>query len=125
MWLKASKLQKKSRGNKELDNMAYKQRLAKLEKDYKHHFNEIIQLIKKGAYYDELDERQKKEYLEYKESLGAGATDIALAYLQVAFDEGTEEEAYHFKLSKREKPPTKEELAERIKEVERFFLDLE
>ena len=81
----------------------------------------IAELISRGAFYDELTPEEKEAYKQYKESLGGVADDIAWAYLQTVFFKKTEEEAYHFPLTKRKKPPTEEELAKREQEIELYM----
>lgn len=81
----------------------------------------IAELISRGAFYDELTPEEKEAYKQYKESLGGVADDIAGAELQIMFMEKTKEEAYHFPLTKRRKPPTEEELAKRAQEIELYM----
>lgn len=81
----------------------------------------IAELIARGAYYSELTEEEREAYKAYKESLGAAANDIAAAELEIMFFDKTPEEAYHFPLTKRRRPPTKEERAQRIREVEEIM----
>lgn len=78
----------------------------------------IAELLHQGAYYDELTDEEREAYKAYKESLGGVADDIAGAELEIMFFDKTKEEAYHFPLTKRKRPPTKEELAQRVQEVE-------
>lgn len=78
----------------------------------------IAELISRGAFYDELTPEEREAYKAYKESLGGVADDIAGAELEIMFFDKTKEEAYHFPLTKRKRPPTKEELAQRVQEVE-------
>lgn len=81
----------------------------------------IAAYIARGAFYDELSEEDREAYKEYKESLGGVADDIAGAELEIMFFNKTEEEAYHFPLTKREKPPTEEEIAKRAQEIELYM----
>ena len=78
----------------------------------------IAELLHQGAYYDELTDEEREAYKAYKESLGGVADDIAGAELEIMFFDKTKEEAYHFPLTKRKRPPTKEEFAQRVQEVE-------
>lgn len=105
--------------------MSCKQRLMKLEKGSSQDFSEIRTLIRKGTFYDELTETQKADYEKYKCSLGGVAVDIASAELDILFNDTPRSEAFHFKLSKRQPPPTREELAERIEEVQEILLNME
>jgi len=81
----------------------------------------IAILLNRGAYYDELTEEEREAYKEYKESLGGVADDVAGAELQIMFMEKTKEEAYHFPLTKRRKPPTPQEHAQRVREIEEIM----
>lgn len=78
----------------------------------------IAAYIARGAFYDELSEEDREAYKEYKESLGGVADDIAGAELEIMFFDKPKEEAYHFPLTKRRRPPTPEEHAQRVREVE-------
>lgn len=81
----------------------------------------IAELISRGAFYDELSEEDREAYKEYKESLGGVADDIAGAELEIIFLDKTKEEAYHFPLTKRRRPPTPEEHAKRVQEIELYM----
>ena len=101
--------------------MAYqtiKNRLKKAQANAGQNLGRIAELIAQGAYYDELADEEREAYKEYKESLGGVADDIAGAELEITFFDKPKEEAYHFPLTKRNKPPTKEEFARRVQEVE-------
>lgn len=115
-------------GRKERNKMTYyiKNRVKKAQEKafVSEEWGGIIQLIANGAYYDELTPEQQEAYKRYKESAGGVARDISLAELHVLFDEKTKEEAFHFKLSKREKPPTPEEHRKNVEEVQAFFLEM-
>lgn len=82
------------------------------------YLGKIAELIAQGAYYNELTEEEREAYKAYKESLGGVADDIAGAELEIMFFDKTQEEAYHFPLTKRRRPPTPEEHAQRVREVE-------
>lgn len=84
----------------------------------------IAAFIARGAFYDELTEEDREAYKEYKESLGGVADDVAGAELEKAFFNKPEKEAYHFPLTKRRRPPTPEEHAQRVREVEEYVLGL-
>lgn len=103
--------------------MAYLSRLRKLEKGITTEFDEIVQLIRQGAYYDQLTPNQQNQYKLYRESLGGVARDLASAELDILINDTSKAEAYHFKLSKRQPPPTKEELQKTVDEISRFFLE--
>lgn len=98
--------------------MAYMQRLKSLEKSQHGDFADIMQLIRQGAYYDQLTDAQKARYQSYRESLGGVADDIAAAKLDIMFNDTPEQQAYHFKLTKRKRALTDEEFRERVQEVE-------
>ena len=78
----------------------------------------IAELLSRGAYYDELTDEEREAYKRYKESLGGVTDDIAGAELDIMLFNKSKEEAYHFPLTKRKRPPTKEEFAQRAREVE-------
>lgn len=84
----------------------------------------IAELISRGAFYDELTPEEREAYKDYKESLGGVADDIAGAELEIMFFNKTKEEAYHFPLTRRRRPPTPEEHAERVREVEAYMQEL-
>lgn len=81
----------------------------------------IAILLNRGAFYDELTDEEKEAYKQYKESIGGVADDIAGAELEIMFFNKTKEEAYHFPLTRRRRPPTPEEHAERVREVEAYM----
>lgn len=80
--------------------------------------------VRAGRFYDELTDAEKELYQKYRESLGGVADDLAGARLEIWFNDTPPEIAFHFPLSRRKRPPTPEEHAARVKEVERIFLDL-
>lgn len=84
-------------------------------------YKDIVELINQGKYYDELSEEQQIRYKAYKESLGGCANDVSCAELEVEFMDIPKEQAFHFQLSKRQKPPTNEELAQIIAEVQEIL----
>lgn len=98
--------------------MAYLQRLKSLEKSQHGDFADVLELIRKGLHYNELTERQRERYKLYRESLGGVADDIAAAKLDIMFNDTPEQQAYHFKLTKRKRALTDEEFRERVQEVE-------
>jgi hypothetical protein len=83
----------------------------------------VAHLLSRGAYYDELTEEERQAYKEYKESLGGVADDIAGAELLIFFGK-SEKEAYHFQLTKRRRPPTPEEHAQNVREVEAMMQEV-
>ena len=50
--------------------------------------------------------------------MGGVADDIAGSELDIMLFDKSKEEAYHFPLTKRKRPPAKEEFAQRVREVE-------
>ena len=84
----------------------------------------IAELLHQGAYYDELTDEEREAYKAYKESLGGVADDIAGAELEKMLMDKPEKEAYHFPLTRRRKPPTPEEHAQRVREVEAYMQEL-
>lgn len=107
-----------------------KRRVARLEAKASAQDQRILALIAAGAYYDELTDEEKREYERYKESLGGGDPDLAAARLNEMFykmdgekgiDDTPPDQFYHFRLTKRRRPPTKEEHAQRVKEVQEIF----
>ena len=87
-------------------------------------FHMVAELIARGAYYDELTDEEKAAYVRYKESLGGVADDIAGAELEKMLMDKPEKEAYHFPLTRRRKPPTPEEHAQRVREVEAYMQEI-
>ena len=81
----------------------------------------IAELLAKGAYYSELTEEERQAYKRYKESGGGVADDIAGAELEIIFMNTPKEEAYNFPLTKRKRPPTPEEHAQRVREIEEIM----
>ena len=84
----------------------------------------IAELISRGAFYDELTPEEREAYKAYKESLGGVADDIAGAELEKMLMDKPEKEAYHFPLTRRRKPPTPEEHAQRVREVEAYMQEI-
>lgn len=101
----------------------YNSRIKRLESRYGLESVDVLAWIDAGRFYDELTEEERKAYKKYKESLGGAADDIAGAELDVLFCEKTEGEAYHFRLTKRKKPPTRAELDQIIRELEEYVLE--
>ena len=84
----------------------------------------IAELISRGAFYDELTPEEREAYKDYKTSLGGVADDVAGAELEIMFMDKPEKEAYHFQLTRRRKPPTPEEHAQRVREVEAYMQEI-
>lgn len=105
--------------------MAYKQQLEQIRRKIRQKYSadnkDIVELINQGKYYDELSEEQQIKYQEYKKSLGGVADDVSCAELEVEFMDAPEQTAFHFQLSKRQKPPTREELDKKIAEVQQIL----
>lgn len=115
--------------------MAYtsiKRRIKKIQSGGDERYLRILELIDQGAYYDELTPEEQALYKEYKESLGGGDSDYAAAYLSEAIAKAAETEGvdrepppehgyYHYRLTKRTRPPTPEEHAQRVQEVQEIF----
>lgn len=107
-----------------------KRRVARLEAKASAQDQRILALIAAGAYYDELTDEEKREYERYKESLGGGDPDLAAARLNEMFykmdgktgiDDTPPDQFYHFQLTKRKRPPTSEEHAQRVQEIQELF----
>ena len=99
-------------------------RLNRLERIQNSNYYDVQKLIAAGTYYDELTAEQKEEYEKYKCSLGGVADDIAAAKLDVLFNEVSEREAFHFKLSERKPAVTREELQESIDEIKQYIEEM-
>lgn len=95
-----------------------------IEKQAIYEQGRLAKLIAQGAYFDELTPEEQEAYKAYKESLGGVADDIAGAELEIMFLDKTKEEAYHFPLTKRKRPPTPEEHRQRVQEVEDYLFSL-
>lgn len=107
-----------------------KRRVARLEAKASAQDQRILALIAAGAYYDELTDEEKREYERYKESWGGGDPDLAAARLnEMVFkmdgvkgiDDTPPDQFYHFRLTKRKRPPTPTELEQSVKEVQEIF----
>ena len=107
-----------------------KRRVARLEAKASAQDQRILALIAAGAYYDELTDEEKREYERYKESWGGGDHDLAAARLnEMVFkmdgvkgiDDTPPDQFYHFRLTKRKRPPTPTELEQSVKEVQEIF----
>ncbi len=87
-------------------------RLKKLEGISENTSLEILKLIKSGAYYDELTDNQRDDYCRYLNTDRCSFEEVHLMVIQTL----------HVKLEDRPKPPTSEELKQRIEEVEAYLL---
>ena len=85
----------------------------------------VLEWIRQGRRYNELTDEEKAAYIKYKESLGSGARDVAIAKLKIMLSDLTEDEAFNFRLTKRERPPTPEEHAQTVKEMERLMKEIQ
>lgn len=98
-------------------------RLARLEASGTGDYSDVVDLINAGVHFDELTPAQQARYIKYKESLGGVADDVALAELSIMVGDETPQEAKHFLLTKRNPPPTPEEFAQRVKEIEQLLMN--
>lgn len=113
--------------------MAYtsiKRRIKKIQSGGDERYLRILELIDQGAYFDELTPEEQAIYKEYKESLGGCDSDLAAARLNEMFyqmdgekgiDDTPPDQFYHFRLTKRTRPPTPTELEQSVKEVQEIF----
>jgi len=92
--------------------MRIENRLKKLEGVRDDISIEILQLIKSGAFYDELTIEQKDDYCRYLNTDRITFEEVHLFVL----------ESLHVRLEERPKPPTPEEMKQRIEEVEAYLL---
>ena len=84
----------------------------------------VLEWIRQGRLYSELTDDEREQYKRYKASLGSGANDVAAAELKIMFSI-PEDEAYRFQLTKRQRPPTPEEHAQTVKEMERLMKEIQ
>ena len=104
-----------------------KGQLKKLEKRLKGDGDpdgKVLEWIRQGRLYSELTDDERTAYIKYKESLGSGANDVAAAKLKIMFSI-PEDEAYRFQLTKRQRPPTPEEHAQTVKEMEMLMKEIQ
>ena len=80
--------------------------------------------VRAGRFYDELTDEEKELYQKYRESLGGVADDLAGARLEIWFNDTPPEIAFHFPLTHRKRPPTPEEFANRVQEIQNILNDL-
>lgn len=102
-------------------NASVNKRLKSLEKKTSsaNNYRDIINLIKAGAFYDEISELEQIRYCEYQ---GFEKNVIEQVYKSV-FEENAE--PLHFNLELRPKPLSEEELKKRIDEVEKIVKECE
>ena len=104
-----------------------KGQLKKLEKRLKGDGDpdgKVLEWIRQGRRYNELTDDEREQYKRYKESIGGVADDIAVAELKIMFSI-PEDEAYRFQLTKRQRPPTPEEHAQTVKEMEMLMKEIQ
>lgn len=82
-------------------------------------YADVLQMIRKGLYFDELTPEQQKRYCHYR--YGERFDSVPEIYLGKLFDLPYNE---HFLLERRPPPPTQEEMRERIAEVERIMNEI-
>ena len=92
-------------------------RLRKLENSPKHEYSDVLELIRQGAFYDELTEEQKDRYCSYMNVKDRRAFEEVQTCIFELYEEEVEN-PLHFQLTYKEKPLTKEEFEERVKWVE-------
>ena len=94
-------------------------RLKRLEQRKGEQFTDVLVLIKKGKYYDELTEAQQERYAQYYYGFSRQSLN---EFINVFRDkQTTEAEAMHFLLEKKPKPPTPEEMEQRRIEIEEYM----
>lgn len=91
----------------------YAGRLKKIEERTKTVDAHILVLIREGAFYDEITDEERDAYCVYR-----GCNRRAMEDIQNAVNL-----SLHFQLERKPKPPTREELAERIEEVQKAVAD--
>ena len=100
---------------------SFEKRLKRLENEGVSEAAIIEKLISRGVFFDELSADERAAYERYKESWGGVPDDIAAARLDIMFLDTPEEVAFHFPLTKRKRPPTPEEHAQRVQEIQELF----
>lgn len=100
--------------------MRIESRLKRIEKASGDRFSDVEQWISAGRFYDELSLQEQKRYDEYRQSLGGVDSEKALAHLNNLFND-MPDAPLHFRLAKRTKPPTAEEHARRVQEVQEYL----
>ncbi len=91
--------------------MKIETRLAKLEAASPPDFNDVLVLIRRGAFYDELTDGERDAYCRYHEVDRGAAEQIELCV------NGN----LHFPLKRKERPLTPDEFAERVLWVEQMM----
>lgn len=108
-------------------SQSLRNRLRRLEKSLPEDYPEIIQLIKQGAFYDEISDDMKDLYCLYR---GFDREAMESVRMIIAETEGFDTETVlHFQLERNPKPMTPEEEREHTAriaaEVEKLVLDAE
>ena len=90
-------------------------RLTRLEIQKGEQYSDVLALIKKGKYYDELTEAERERYAQYYYSGNVTAKTIKTMHEMMGI-------SLHFKLERKPKPPTPEEMEQRRREIEEYFV---
>ncbi len=99
--------------------MNIQRRLKKLELRKGEQFTDVLTLIQKRKYYDELNEAEQERYAQYYYGFSRQSLN---EFINVFRDkQTTEAEAMHFLLEKKPKPPTPEEMEQRRIEIEEYM----
>lgn len=102
----------------------FENRLQRMEKRQGERFDDDVEKwISQGRYYDELSPQEQNRYDQYRRSLGGTDREKALCYINNLFNDLPPDAPLHFRLAKRTKPPTHEEMKERAKELEEIILE--
>ena len=91
--------------------MAYINRLNKLEKNHSTEFNEVIRLIRQGAFYDDLTDECKDLYCKYH-GIDREAMETIELYVVGAL---------RFRLEEKQQPPDQKTLEKIIEEVSAYM----
>lgn len=94
----------------------FEQRLKKLE-GTGGQFNDVINTIREGAFYDELTPEMKQRYCLYHFGLDHHPEKEIAKTFGYDFDE-------HFRLEYKKKPPTAADIQKTAEEVEKLFFDI-
>lgn len=100
--------------------MRFESRLKRLEKVKGEDYSDVEQWIREGRFFDELSPQEQTRYDQYRQSLGGVDSEKALAHLNNLFND-MPDAPLHFRLAKRTKPPTAEEHARRVQEVQEYL----
>lgn len=99
--------------------MKCEQRLKRLEMRRKTAFPDVLEWIRKGRFYDELTAEERQRYCEYRYSMQACSVEECMLLFKP--ENQTAEEVFHFRLEKKTKPPTPEEMEETRRELDEYF----